>query len=90
MQAGWLLPVHGKLDLILQGNGLYVSHDRGVEAEPDDSGRTEMALVPGLAYAWSRNLSVYGQLELPFYQNVNGIQLTHDYALSVGVSLALD
>lgn len=47
VQAGWLLPVHGKLDLILQGNGLYVSHDRGVEAEPDDSGRTEMALGPG-------------------------------------------
>jgi hypothetical protein len=90
LQAGWLLPVHGKLDLILQGNCLYVSHDRGFEAEPEDSGRTEVAVVPGLAYAWSRNLSVYGQLELPLYQNVNGFQLTHDYALSVGLSLALN
>ena len=67
-----------------------MSHDRGTESEPDDSGRTEVALVPGLAYAWSRNLSVYGQLELPLYQKVNGIQLTHDYAVSIGLSLALN
>ena len=59
-------------------------------AEPDDSGHTELALVPGLSYAWSRNLFIYGQLELPVYQNVNGVQLTHDYAVSVGLSLALN
>ncbi|WP_324780509.1 hypothetical protein [Thiobacillus sedimenti] len=90
VQAGWLLPVHGRLDLILQGNALYVNHDRGVNAEPADSGHTEVAFVPGLAYAWSRNLSVYGQVELPLYQRVNGLQLTHAYAMSVGFSLALN
>lgn len=90
VQAGWLIPVHGKLDLILQGNLLYVAHDSGVNAEPDDSGRMEVALVPGLAYAWSRQLSIYGQLELPVYQNVNGVQLTHDYAVSLGLSLTLN
>jgi Putative MetA-pathway of phenol degradation len=90
VQAGWLIPVTGKLDLVLQGNLLYVARDRGIHAEPDDSGRTEVALVPGLAYAWSRHLSLYGQLEYPIYQNVNGIQLTHDYAVSVGLSLALN
>jgi hypothetical protein len=90
VQAGWLLPVTGKLDLILQGNLLHVAHDRGSNAEPDDSGHTEVALVPGLAYAWSRSLSLYSQLELPVYQKVNGIQLTHDYAISVGLSLALN
>ena len=90
VQAGWLIPVSGKLDLILQGNLLYVGRDRGVNAEPDDSGRTEAALVPALAYAWSRKLSVYGQLELPLYQNVNGVQLTHDYAVSLGLSLMLN
>ena len=90
VQAGWVIPVSGKLDLILQGNLLYVAHDRGINAEPEDSGHTEAALVPGIAYAWSRNLSVYSQLELPIYQNVNGMQLTHDYAISVGLSLTLD
>ncbi|MHB1084660.1 MAG: hypothetical protein ACYCZA_07455 [Thiobacillus sp.] len=90
VQAGWLVPVSGKLDLIMQATLLHVGPDRGVNAEPDDSGRTEVAVVPGLAYAWSRNLSVYGQLELPVYQNVRGIQLTHDYAASIGLSLALN
>jgi hypothetical protein len=90
LQAGWLIPVTGKLDLILQGNLLHVEHDRGVNAEPEDSGRTEVAVVPGLAYAWSRKVSTYGQLELPVYQKVTGIQLTHDYAISVGLSLTLN
>jgi len=90
VQAGWLIPVQGKLDFILQGNLLYVVRDSGDNAEPDDSGRTEIALVPGLYYAWSRQLSLYGQLELPVYQNVNGVQLTHDYAVSVGLSMALN
>jgi len=90
VQAGWLIPVQGKLDFILQGNLLYVARDSGDNAEPDDSGRTEIALVPGLYYAWSRQLSLYGQLELPVYQNVNGVQLTHDYAVSVGLSMALN
>lgn len=90
LQAGWLLPVSGKLDLILQGNLLYKAHDRGSEAEPGDSGLTEVALVPGLAYAWSRQLTLYGQVELPVYQDVSGIQLTHDYAVSVGLSLTLN
>lgn len=90
MQAGWLIPVYDKLDLTLQANVLLVGRDRGTNAEPDDSGRTEVALVPGLAYAWSRNLSLYGQLERPVYQNVRGMQLTHDFAVSVGLSLALN
>ncbi|MCL5059824.1 MAG: hypothetical protein M1449_04505 [Candidatus Thermoplasmatota archaeon] len=90
VQAGWLVPVTGKLDLILQGTLLYATQDRGVNAEPDESGRTEAALVPGLAYVWSRKVSIYGQLELPVYQNVNGVQLTHDYALSLGFSLTLN
>jgi hypothetical protein len=90
LQAGWLVPLGAKLDLILQGTLLYAAHDRGVNAEPDDSGRREFALVPGLSYAWTRNLTVYGQLELPLVQNVNGVQLTHDYAVSTGISLTLN
>lgn len=90
VQAGWLVPLIGKLDLILQGNVLHVARDRGIHAEPDDSGRLEAAAVPGLAYAWSRRLTAYGQVELPVYQRVNGVQLTHDYAVSFGLSLLLD
>jgi hypothetical protein len=90
LQAGWQYPVSGRLDFLLQANLLRVGRDEGVNAEPEESGRTELALVPGLSYAWSRNLAMYAQLELPVCQKVNGIQLMHDYALSAGLSFALD
>ncbi len=90
LQTGWQYPVSGKLDFLLQANLLRVGRDDGANAEPEESGRSEAAVVPGLAYAWSRSLSLYAQLELPVYQKVNGIQLTHDYALSAGFSLLLD
>ncbi len=90
LQAGWLYPVSGQLDFLLQANLLHVGRDRGVNAEPDESGRTEVAVVPGLAYAWSRNMTLHAQIELPVYQKVNGIQLTHDYAVLAGLSLAFN
>lgn len=90
LQAGWQIPVSGKLDLVLQANLLRSGRDHGANAEPDESGRTEVAIVPGLAYALSRNALIYAQVELPVYQNVNGIQLTHDFAVSAGLSLAIN
>jgi hypothetical protein len=90
LQAGWQYPLAGKVDFLLQANLLRVGRDEGVNAEPEESGRTEVAIVPGLAYAWSRSLTLHAQLELPVYQKVNGVQLTHDYAVSAGLSLALD
>ena len=90
MQAGWQIPIGGKLDLVLQANLLRTGKDHGANAESDESGRTEVAIVPSLAYALSRNALIYAQLELPVYQKVNGIQLTHDFAVSVGLSLAIN
>jgi hypothetical protein len=90
LQGGWQYPVSGKVDFLLQANLLHVGRDGGANAEPKESGRTEVAIVPGLAYAWSRSLNLYAQFELPVYQKVNGIQLTHDYALSAGLSLMLN
>jgi hypothetical protein len=37
--------------------------------------------------SWSNGLVLYGMLELPVYQNVNGIQLTYDDAVSMGASM---
>ena len=90
LQAGWQYPVTGQLDLLLQANLLRVGQDDGANAEPEESGRTEVAIVPGLAYAWSKGLTMYAQFELPVYQKVKGVQLTHDYAVSAGLSLTLD
>jgi len=88
LQAGGQYPLTGRLDLVLQANLMHSGSDSGVNAEPDESGRTQVAIVPGLTYSWSNGLMLYGMLELPVYQNVNGIQLTYDYAMSMGASMA--
>lgn len=90
LQGGWLTPVSSRLDLVLQANLLRTGRDHGINAEPDESGRTELAIVPGLMFALSRSAMLFGQVELPVYQKVNGIQLTHDYAVSLGISLAIN
>lgn len=88
LQGGGQYPLTGRLDLLLQANLQYSSHDSGVEAEPDQTGHTLLAIVPGLTYSWPNGLMIYSNLELPVYQNVTGIQLTYDYAVSLGMSLA--
>lgn len=90
LQAGWQYPLGGRLDVLLMANILRSGRDRGANAEPEESGRTEAAIVPGVVYAWSRNLMLHAQMDLPVYQKVNGIQLTQDYALSAGFILLLD
>lgn len=90
LQTGWQYPVSARWDFLLQASFLRTGQDRGINAEPGESGRTEVAVVPGVAHAWSKKLMLQAQLELPLYQKVNGIQLTHDYALSAGFSLLLD
>lgn len=39
-----------------------------------------------MSYVLTRNAQVYGFLQLPLYQHVNGVQLTADWAAVVGVS----
>ncbi len=90
LQAGGQYPVTGRLDLLLQANLQYSARDSGVNAEPDQTGRTQLAIVPGLTYSWPNGLMIYSNLELPVYQNVNGIQLTYDYAVSLGMSFAFN
>lgn len=58
LQAGWQYPVSGKVDFLLQANLLRVGRDDGANAEPEESGRTEVAIVPGLSYAVSAGLSL--------------------------------
>ncbi len=90
LQAGWQYPVSGKVDFLLQANFAKIGRDRGANAESDETGRTEVSIVPGVAYAWSKKLMFNARIELPVYHKVTGVQLAHDYALLGGVSLTLD
>lgn len=71
---------------LLQLNAQIKSRDHGSEAEPDNTGGSFVWLSPGAAYAIGKTSEVYGMVQLPLYQRVNGIQLTADYALIAGFS----
>lgn len=75
-----------KLSLLGQLNFVHKRADSGSEAEPDDSGGRYVFLSPGLSYAISDNLQLYGFYQHPLYRHVNGVQLTADRALVIGLS----
>ncbi|HYD68784.1 transporter [Azospirillum sp.] len=74
-----------RLSLLAQVNALVRGRDRGREAEPDDSGRSMIALSPGVSYAVLDNVSLYGFVQLPVWQRVNGVQLTADWSGVLGL-----
>ena len=75
-----------QLGLLLQLNAVWKGRDSGSEAEPEDSGGRSVFISPGIAYAITNKVSVYGFVQLPIYQYVNGVQLVAKRAFAVGVS----
>ena len=64
----------------------YFSDAQGANANPQDTGGTFVNISPGLRYALSPDLDIYGFLQQPIYQHVNGVQLTSDWSALAGVS----
>jgi hypothetical protein len=75
-----------RLTLMLQLNALYKDRDEGEEAEPDASGGKSVFVSPGLSYAIVKQVQLYGFLQKPIYQHVNGVQLTNDWGAVAGIS----
>jgi hypothetical protein len=84
--AGYRHALGDKLGALLQLNLLAKGRDSGSEAEPADSGGKFISVSPGLSYAVTDKLQLYGFVQLPLYQDVNGVQLTADKSLVVGLS----
>lgn len=55
------------------------------DGKPNSGVRT-LYFSPGLSYALSRETQVYGIVQLPLYQYVNGEQLTPDWSMTVGLN----
>lgn len=68
----------------LQLNAKFLSRDSGVNSTPDDSGGRTFYLSPGFVAPVSEKVKVFGFLQVPVYQNLNGFQLAPKYILSVG------
>jgi len=77
---------HQDWSFMLQVNAHWKGRDSGAEAEPEDSGSRTVTISPGLSYAITPAVQVYGFVQLPLYQSVNGVQLVADRSYAVGVS----
>ena len=42
-------------------------------------------MSPGVSYSLSRGTQIYGFVQLPLYQHVNGVQLTANWSAAAGV-----
>ncbi len=89
LDGGLAYAATAQMNLMLQANLLVKDRDSGAEAESEDTGGTFLFLSPGLAYAVNREFTVYGFVQLPLYQHVNGVQLTADGSFAAGISYRL-
>ena len=58
--------------------------DSGIAADVGNSGGTLIDLSPGVTVKVSDKLQVFGYVQLPLYQRVNGLQLAPRYTPSIG------
>ena len=91
LDAGTRYVINSNLSALLQLNAQWNDTDTGTSAalteslQPSSGGRS-ISLTPGLSYAMTGNTQIYGLIQLPLYQYVNGEQLTPDSSMSVGVN----
>jgi hypothetical protein len=85
--VGARVPLAARLSGQLQLNFTRRGRDSGSEAERADSGGSFVYLSPGLSLALNQQWSIYGFVQVPVYQRVNGRQLTADTGAAVGANL---
>lgn len=86
LDAGIRKGVGAKLGLLAQLNYVHKRADHGSEAEPESSGGRYLYASPGLSYAIASSAQVYMFYQVPVYRHVEGVQLTANRALVVGLS----
>ena len=68
----------------IQVNARVSAKDSGANASPDDSGGKTIYLSPGLSFGVGEKTKVYGFVQVPIYQNLNGYQLAPKTTFSMG------
>jgi len=72
----------------IQINSRMEKRESGANADVDNSGATLVYLSPGVTVHVAKALQVFGFVQVPIYQNVNGFQLEPHYTVSVGARLS--
>lgn len=86
LDTGFSYQATPDLNLLLQLNLQHKAKDSGANAEPADSGGRSINLSPGFSYRVAANTQIYGFVQKPIYQYVNGAQLTADWSVAFGLT----
>ncbi len=70
---------------LIQLNFRDVQRDQGAQADTVSTGGKLLYLSPGVVARIAAQVAVYGFVQVPLYQYVNGVQLAPRYTASVGV-----
>jgi hypothetical protein len=73
----------------LQFNLRAEKRESGAEADVENSGATLAYLSPGFSYRFASRWDVFGFVQFPIYQRVNGLQLEPERLYSVGLQYRL-
>jgi hypothetical protein len=71
---------------LLQLVGSWRAHDRGAEADPENSGYTRLVADPGVELAFGRRTTLHADVGLPVYQHMRGDQLVAPALVKVVLS----
>ncbi|HEX4779571.1 MAG TPA: hypothetical protein VH301_02385 [Usitatibacter sp.] len=73
----------------LQVNVRTEGRESGANADVANSGATLVYLSPGVNVNLGKSASLYGYVQVPIYQHVNGLQIEPRWSASIGVHFAL-
>jgi len=73
----------------LQINAQTRQRDTGANADPANTGGKLVYLSPGLTVTLNKSTKIYGFIQIPVYQYVEGLQLAPRWNASVGLNFSL-
>jgi hypothetical protein len=86
LDTGLRYDLDDRWSLMLQANLVLKGRDKGVAAESADIGGSSLWLGPGASFALSDKVRLYGFIQAPLAQHVNGVQLVARRTAVLGVS----
>lgn len=86
VDVGYAQAFTDKFSGIVQLNAVLKGRDSGAQAEPESSGSRSLFLSPGAGYQLTDSVRAYAYYQHPLSQHVNGVQLTANKAIVVGMS----
>jgi hypothetical protein len=91
LDAGTRYAFSKDLSGLLQVNAQWNAADSGTSAAltstgEASSGGNSVSLTPGISYAIATGTNLYGLVQVPLYQYVNGEQLTANYSGTIGIN----